>query len=229
MAVSQKDTVAADASIRAEPTANDVIRNLLRDRSFGGRVGATEAALGLIAAAFLAFVVIFAGVGVLASAWTANHPRLDRPLLIALSVLWLPLACLEWWSFRFFADGLALARHPVPVNLAIRQEPHHPLARLLVAAWWVAHAVAVVLVTHWFVDHVSFLKPTTGERIIETVVPPLFMFASAFAMNTHLLIAAYALTRSVRVVNAIWKGRIVLDLAVTLLMPVIRLPLLAPT
>ncbi|MGB7156543.1 MAG: hypothetical protein WBD40_00670 [Tepidisphaeraceae bacterium] len=214
--------VTASPEVDAEPTVNDIFRNLLAERSFRAIVGALEAAAGLIVTAFFTFGIVgMLGIAVIANAWIANYPRLDRPVLIALTVLWLPLLALEWMTFQFYAGGMARVSHPVPVQLALRQ-PHWPwYARVPVAAWWVAHAALLVLAAHGFTDRISFFRPTFWERALEVGVPVLFMFGSAFAMNTHLLIGLYALSRSERFIRAVAKVRFLLDVAVALLVPAI--------
>lgn len=207
-------------ALDVEPTVNDIFRNLLAERSLRAVVGALEAAAGLLVTGFFTFGVVgMIGIGVIANAWLANYPRLDRPVLIALTVLWLPLLALEWITFRFYAGGMAHVSHPVPVQLALRQPRWPWYARVPVAAWWIAHAGLLVLAAHGFTDQISFFRPTFWERAIEVALPVLFMFGTAFAMNTHLLIGLYALFRSKRLIRAVAKVRFLLDVAVALLVP----------
>ena len=221
-----------DDDAAAEPTGNEVLRNLFRDRSPAGIVGGCEAFLGLAVSGFVAFCVVgIVGAAALFNAWTAGYPRLERGLLVALTVAWLPLAVAEWRSVVRYAAGLARAPHPVPVHLALamlRPGPALPV-RVAVALWWLANGAAVVLLARWFAGQLSFHAPTTAERVIQVGVPVLVMFGAAFACNTHLLIALHALTGSERLVRGVWRVRVVLDLALTLLVPAVSLRVLDVT
>jgi hypothetical protein len=221
--IDASNNIAIAPSYNAEPTINDIVRNLLAERSFRAVVGTLEATAGLAVTGFFTFGVVgMIGIGVIANAWLANYPRLDRSVLIAATVLWLPLVALEWITFRFYAAGMARVSHPVPVQLALRQPDWPWFARVPIAAWWILHAVLLVLIAHGITDRIWFFRPTLLERAIEVGVPVLFMFGTAFAMNTHLLLGIYALFRSERLIRAIAKVRYLLDVAVTVLVPVIH-------
>jgi hypothetical protein len=142
--------------------------------------------------------------------------------LIAVTALWLPLLVLEWITLQFYAAGMARVTHPVPVHLALRQRRWPWIVRIPIAAWWILHAVLLFLAAHGFTDRISFFRPTILERSLEVGVPVLFMFGTAFAMNTHLLIGLYALFRSERLIRAVAKVRFLLDVAVTLLVPALH-------
>lgn len=210
----------------AEPTGNEVLRNLFRDRSLPGLIGGCEGLLGLIVTTLLALCVIVVGPVAVFNAWTAGYPRVDRNLLIAVTAALLPLAVLEWRTVVYFARGLADVPHPVPVNLALRQPDRPLVVRAVVAAWWFAHAVAFILLGHWIANHMTFLGSSAWERALQYVVPLIVMLGAAFAMNTHLLMSLHALTRSERLVRAVWPLRIVVDLTLIFLVPAIRLRLL---
>ena len=114
--IDASNNIAIAPSYNAEPTINDIVRNLLAERSFRAVVGTLEATAGLAVTGFFTFGVVgMIGIGVIANAWLANYPRLDRSVLIAATVLWLPLVALEWITFRFYAAGMARVSHPVPV------------------------------------------------------------------------------------------------------------------
>lgn len=216
----------------AEPTANEILRNLFRDRSPAAILGGCEAFLGLLVSSFFAFCVVIIVSGVaLFNAWTAGYPRVERSLLTVLTVAWLPLAIAEWRAVVHYAAGLARVPHPVPVHLALTMlRPDRSLpVRVVVALWWLANGAAVVLLAHWFADQLSFHHPTPAERAIQIGVPILVMLGAAFAVNTHLLIAIHALTRNERLVRSVWRVRVLLDLALTLLVPVVSLRVLDVT
>jgi hypothetical protein len=209
---------------------DDVLGALFRGRSFLGAIGATEALFGLVMMAFFSLVVIVTGalIGVL-NAWLYGYPRLELPSLVLASLLWLPVAWLEWRSLVFFFDGLPGAAHPVPVHVATRLKLHRPLARVLIAAWWLFHAAAIVAVAEAFVYHLKPFNPDAVERVLYLIIPLAILFGTAFAMNTHLLVAVYALTRSERVVRWVYHFRVVLDLALVLGVPKVRLALTGGT
>lgn len=213
----------------AEPTANEILRNLFRDRSPAALLGGGEAFLGLVVSGFFAFcVVVIVGAVVLYNAWTAGYPRVERNLLLALTLAWLPLAVAEWRSVVHYAAGLARVSHPVPVHLALtmlRPGRSTPV-RVAIALWWLANAAAVVLLAHGFAGRFTFHSPTAAERAIQIGVPIVVMLGAAFAVNTHLLIAVHALTRSERLVRGLWRLRVLLDLAIALLAPAVSLRVL---
>ena len=212
-----------------EPTVNDIVRNLLAEPSFATLIGTLEAMAGLIVTGFFTFGIVgMLGIGIIANAWLFNYPTLSRPVLIALSVLWLPLACLEWITFQFYAEGMAHVSHPVPVQLAMRQPRWPWLAKVPVAAWWLAHAALAVFVAHAFGAQVSFFRPTLWERVLEVGVPVFCMFGAAFAMNTHLLLALYALFRSERLLRAVARVRFLIDMAAALFIPSLDFRILGP-
>ncbi len=207
---------------------SDLLGNVLRDRSVAGRFGALEATLGVVVMSFLGFVIVVVGAVVIANAWIANYPRLGDAARVALTACWFPVAYFERRSFLYYLDALSHASHPLPVGVAVRQARRHGLARIAATLWWGGHAAAAVVLAHWFVGHVTFANPTAPERAIQLVAPLLVMFGAAFAMNTHLLIAAYALPRSARLVRWIWRARILLDLAVIFLVPTVHANVLNP-
>jgi hypothetical protein len=212
---------APDATIR-----NDVFRGLFRDRSLLGLIGAVEAALGLIAMGFFSFVVIVVGVLlVVLNSWMYGYPKLEPPVLILMAVGWVVVAWLEWRSLLFFCDGLERAPHPVPVHVATRLTDRGPAARVLIALWWIAHAGAIVLVAGAFIQQIKTYNPSTVEKVLQIGIPLALLFGTAFAMNTHLLIAVYALTRSERLVRGCYRARILLDLAVVFVVPRLQLSL----
>jgi hypothetical protein len=209
---------------------DDVLGALFRGRSLPGVIGATEALFGLVMMGFFSLIVIVTGalIGVL-NAWLYGYPRLEVPSLVLASLLWLPVAWLEWRSLAFFFDGLPGATDPVPVHVATRLKPHGPLARVLIAAWWVAHAAAIVAVAEAFIYHLRPFNPSTVERVFYVVIPLAILFGTAFAMNTHLLIAVYSLTGSERLVRRSYHFRIVLDLAIVFGTAKLRLALAGGT
>ena len=203
---------------------DDVFRALFRERSFLGVVGAIEAGLGLIAMAFFSLIVMAAG-GLLfiLNSWLYEYPRVELPQLVALSIAWVPVAWLEWRSLLFFLDGLAIATHPVPVHVATRLPARGVAVRMLTALWWLGHAAAVVMFAEAFIHHIKTFNPSTAEKVLQIVIPLAMLFGAAFAMNTHLLIAVFSLTRSERLIRWIYHLRIVLDVAVVLAVPKVRL------
>jgi hypothetical protein len=212
-----------DETTAARPSVayrDDVFRALVRDRSFPGVVGAIEAGFGLVMMAFFSLIVMAVG-GLLfvLNSWLYGYPRLETPERVAFTLAWIPVAWLEWRSLTFFFDGLAVAAHPVPVYVATQLTARRPVTRLLIAVWWFAHAAAIVMVAEGFVHHLKPFNPSDVERVLYIVIPLAILFGTAFAMNTHLLIAVYSLTRSERLVRRVYRLRIVLDLAVVLALP----------
>jgi hypothetical protein len=55
-------------------------------------------------------------------------------------------------------------------------------------------------------------------------MPVVVLFAAALAMNAHLLIGLFALTRSEALVRGVWRWRVLLDLAVAFYVPTVTLP-----
>ena len=203
---------------------DDVVRAIFRDRSFLGVLSAAEAGLGLVMMGFFSIMVmVVGGVFVILSAWLYGYPRLTTPTLVLLSLAWLPLGWLEWRSLIFFCDGLAVAPHPVPVHVAKRLTPRGGVTRVLVALWWLAHAAAVVMVAEGFVHHLKPFNPDTVEKTVYVSISLAILFGTAFAMNTHLLIAVYAITRSDRILRLCYHLRIVLDLTLVLALPKLKL------
>ena len=198
----------------------DVVGGLVRDRSIPGLMGVVEAGLGLIAMGFFSFVIVLiCGLLVLMNAWLYGYPRLEPHTIVLLAMLWAPLALLEWRSLTFFTDGLSGAAHPAPVHVATQLRDRGILARVAIALWWLAHAATVVLVAEWMTRQWKFYNPSAAERVMAFALPVLVLFGTAYAMNTHLLIALYALTRSERLVRGVYRLRTVLDLAVVFLLP----------
>ena len=215
-----------------EPTAagpnvayrDDVLRALVRDRSFLGVVGAIEAGFGLVMTAFFSLIVMaVGGLFFVLNSWLYGYPRLETPERVAFTLAWIPVAWLEWRSLTFFFDGLAVAAHPVPVHVATQLTARRPVMRLLIALWWLAHAAAIVMVAEGFVHHLTPFNPSDVERVLYIVIPLAILFGTAVAMNTHLLIAVFSLTRSERLVRWVYHLRIVLDLAVVLAVPKLKL------
>jgi hypothetical protein len=205
---------------------NDVFRGLFRDRSLLGLIGAVEAGLGLVAMGFFSLIVIVVGVLlVVLNSWLYGYPKLDPPLLILMSVGWVVAAWLEWRSLLIFCDGLERAPHPVPVHVATRLTDRGPVARVLVALWWSAHAAAIVVVAAAIIQQIKPYNPSIVEKVLQIGIPLALLFGTAFAMNTHLLIAVFALTRSERVVRGCYRARILLDLAVVFVVPRLQLSL----
>jgi hypothetical protein len=65
--------VANVSSLHSEPTVNDIVRNLLAERSFRAVIGTLEATAGLAVTGFFTFGVVgMIGIGVIANAWLAT-------------------------------------------------------------------------------------------------------------------------------------------------------------
>jgi hypothetical protein len=216
----------------AEPTGNEILRNLFRDRSPAALLGGCEAFLGLLVGGFVAFCVVgmFGGV-VLFSMWATGYPRADRSVLTLLTVAWVPLLIAEWRSVVHYSAGLARVAHPVPVNLATTMlRPGRSLpVRVAVALWWLVNAAAVLVAAHWFGERVVFFQPEGIELVVQYGVPVVVMLGAAFAANTHLLIAVHALTGSDRLVRGLWRVRVLLDVALALAVPSLGAGVLSAT
>jgi hypothetical protein len=76
-----------------------------------------------------------------------------------------------------------------------------------------------MLVADAFIRQIKTYNPSTVEKVLQIGIPLALLFGTAFAMNTHLLIAVYALTRSERLVRWCYHGRLLLDLAVVVVVP----------
>jgi hypothetical protein len=198
-----------------EPTVNEIVRNLFVDRSLSGRIGAVEASLGLIVCAAGVIGAMFVSVALsermglpLRGRWYAQAPTF---LLFGVSMM------LEWRSFVLLCPGLARAPHPIPLNIAVRQDIRHVALRVPLALWWLAHGVLVVVIADRAVAYVLFKRPTAFEAVVQYSTGGIQLFGAAFAMNTHLLLATYALTRDAGAVRFVWRLRIVWDALVTTL------------
>jgi hypothetical protein len=172
-----------------------------------------EPMLGLGFAAFLAFVILVGGAFSLLYVLLYSR-ALSRPLLSLLGVAWAALAVFEWRSVALIAQGLERASTPVPISIALHQPVRTALLRPIVCAWWLANAAALVVLAHVLVDGFSLPHPSPRERIFQRATAFTILFASAFASNMYILLAATAVTRSARIVSNVWRWRFVLDIAV---------------
>jgi hypothetical protein len=204
----------------------DGVGRLVRDRSVPGMLGALEAGLGLVVMAFFSIMVVgVGGLFTVLNSWLYGYPPLGRAALVSVSLLWVVVAFSEWRSFQFFVDGLTRpprgAPAPAPVRVALGLKVRGVLARAAVALWWLAHAAASVGLAELLTSEWKFYNPSAAEKGFEVVAPLAVLFGTAFAMNTHLLVALYALTGSERLVRRVYKFRALIDLAVVLLLPAV--------
>src|SRR5688572_14339472 len=184
------------------------------DSAQGRRLDLTfaEAILGLIFASFLGVGLFIMVPIVLLSEGKRLQPRNH----VLVWVAWGIAALVKALSLRFYGGGLEHATHPVPVSIAMRQRSWPLTLRPLAAAWWLANAAAMVALAEWVLGQYVFFTPTIGQTTFRFVCTAGVLFSSALAANTYLLFAVAALFNNRRWVLAVWRVRILLDLAVAI-------------
>lgn len=181
-----------------------------------------EALLGLVIASFLAFAAMVGGPTWVAQGAIYQRPRWPVSLTVVASVGVLLVVLCIWRSVAELARGVESDDDPISVHVARRQLGWRVVLRPFVGLWWALLAAAVVGLTEVLISGYKFLNPTAAEQVIAIFVKTVLMFAAAFACNSFLLCATGALLNSDAAIGWMWRGRILIDLAIALLVPNLR-------
>lgn len=180
-------------------------------------LGVFESALGLAFSGFLSLLWLFPGLYVLAGVKSRHAER-----VAAMWIAWAASLVLLGFSFRFYARSLNGASHPVPISIALRQRRWPSMMKPVVALWWLAIGAGMVLGAEWVIRQYAGFRE--DQKLVRYAATVGVLFASAVAANTYLLLAVAAVARSPGLLRAIWRGRIVVDLAAAFLLPLAPLP-----
>jgi hypothetical protein len=128
-----------------------------------------------------------------------------------LLVIWL-----QWKTLQALGVRLEHAPHPRPVFMAMSQ-PRWPTAlRPLVAAWWMGQVTIVVAVAEALSRSYGFVNPPLGVRAFQLVLQLTILFMGAYACTCSMLFAVAAVRRSAALLTALWRARVLIDLAIAI-------------
>lgn len=97
--------------------------------------------------------------------------------------------------------GLNLPRIPLPLAVPL-------------ALWWLGHAGAGVLIGLKLDDYIeSAFRAAPGW--VKWVLPHVLNFGFSFAANIYLMLAVALFVRNVRVLQAVWRIRLLIDTLLT--------------
>jgi hypothetical protein len=171
-----------------------------------------ESLLALLATALICAIVAFSGVSIYLNVGNATFVDDAAALLIWTILIVIELVLLVRVA-RFYQKRL----YPLPLLYALAHEPpRFTLARLALAAFWLAHATAGVLAFAWIDFSLSAINRgrTAADRWLDDVVLLILVSAGAHASMTFFLLAARSIGATPRILRRLWTFRILIDLLV---------------
>lgn len=192
-------------------------------------VGFAETVAGVCLTAFAVVVCLgMGGLGVIANAWAGERTIVPAEYRLAWSLAWLVLTVFGVRSLAFLGRSVEGATTPVPLSVARRRLAVPAVLRPVVGLWWVALAAASVGSAHYAAEYIRSLVDNPDEVRYRLLVPIAFLFGGAVAANMNLLVAAAALTGRAGFIRNVYRFRLPIDLAITLVLFRLRLPHINP-
>lgn len=169
--------------------------------------------------------IAYAFVGTLLAAFAIAFPAIiittegarDRGGMVVLSALGLAWCLFDLPYLYFLWTGLRAGRHPLAIDVALRQ-PRWPLPlRIISTVWWTVHfllGTITAIMMHGFQFENSHGISAVDDRFIMTVVVTAFTFGYSIAANGFLMLALTSLTRNDAIRDRVWRFRFLIDLSI---------------
>jgi len=111
------------------------------------------------------------------------------------------------------ARSLERPQFPFAPEFALKFRRWPLVFRPPVAAWWLAHFIFSIGMAIYYESTMFEYAVTLPERLLRTLMLIVVAFMIAYSANLYALLAVTAMGFGQRVVNALWRRRIVLDAA----------------
>lgn len=107
---------------------------------------------------------------------------------------------------------------PIGPSAAMRHAQFPLLLRPVLAAWWLAHFLVAAGFGYGIelAGNVAARGRPTGDRVLLHLVTTTVAFGWVYAANTYLVLTFASIRRSERVIEAVWRRRILIDLLVVI-------------
>ncbi len=195
---------------------------LFRGSGLSSKLADIEAILGLVFTGFVTLgVVMGVSIGLL-QLMIYHRPSPPAWLWYVLAPSGLLTIWLQWKTLRAIGERLEHSPHPRPVTMAMSQPNYWNVLCPLVGMWWLGQCAMMVLAANALSHSYSFVNATAGMRAFELILQLTILFMGTYAATSSMLFGLAAMWRSETLLTGVWKARLFVDVAITLLVSTFR-------
>lgn len=164
-----------------------------------------EATIGAFFAFLTGFLLLLCGFAI-------AQPDSD-PSIRTVRVMWGAMVVAEGFFLYKLKGSLEAGIYPFAPQFALRMGKMPLALRPLAAVWWIAH-VALGVAGCALLEYVFFLKAPAGHAMLHRCLFLVIVdFTIAYSTNLYALLAVTALGGGERIVDRLWRMRIVADIS----------------